>query len=122
MSVVHAHEVGWDLHQLLEIWVERRAGHVLVTVSGELTVDVAGQLRDFLAPYTSQQGQRVLVDASRVTAVDGAGMAVLGAARRRARAHRGDVRVLNPSGDLRRRLAASGFMDTTPDPEFGTLL
>lgn len=119
MSVVHAHEVGWDLHPLLEIWVERRAGHVLVTVDGELTVDVGGQLRDFLAPYT---GQRVLVDVSRLTSVDGAGVAVLLAARRRARANQGDVRVLNPSRDLRCRLITSGFVDATPDPEFGALL
>jgi len=109
MSVVFAHEVGWDLQPLLEIWVEDRAGHLLVTVSGEVTADVAAQLREVLAPYTGLHGQRIVVDASRLTAVDGRGLAVLDAARRRSRSHQGDVQVLNPSGDLQRRLAAWGF-------------
>jgi anti-anti-sigma factor len=118
MSLVFAHEVGWDLHPLLEIWVEARAEHLLVTVSGEVTAEVAGQLRDVLDPYTGLHGQRIVVDASRLTTMDGTGLSVLDAARRRSRSHQGDVEVLDPSQDLQRCLTARGFSVRTHGPEF----
>jgi anti-anti-sigma regulatory factor len=51
--------------QGLFITVRRRPGHVLVTVSGEIDIATAGQLRGRLAGAAGG-GQQVMVDLSQV--------------------------------------------------------
>ena len=60
--------------QGLVIAVRRRAGHVLVTVSGEIDIATAGQLRSRLAGPAGG-GQQVIVDFSQVSFIDAAGPA-----------------------------------------------
>jgi STAS domain len=65
--------------QGLVIAVRRRPRYVLVTVSGEIDIATAGQLRDRLADPAGG-GQQVIIDFSRVSFIDAAGIGVLAGA------------------------------------------
>jgi anti-sigma B factor antagonist len=114
MTVRPASEFGWDLHPQLEVWVHRAPDHVLVTLSGRLTADVAGRLRQVLAPLTEEGRQRVAVDISRIALVDPVGLGVLAGAHKRARSNTGDVQLLHPSAAVRRAIDSAGLSGLLP--------
>jgi anti-sigma B factor antagonist len=99
--------------QGLVIAVRRRPGHVLVTVSGEIDILTAGQLRDRLAGPAGG-GLRVIVDFSRVTFIDAAGARVLARAAARATARGGSLRLACAGRRVRRVLALTGLDRTIP--------
>jgi anti-sigma B factor antagonist len=99
--------------QGLIIAVRRCPGHALVTVSGEIDIATAGQLRDRLAG-TADSGQQVIVDFSGVSFLDAAGAGVLARAAARAAARGGSLHLAAAGRQARRVLALTGLDRTIP--------
>ena len=99
--------------QGLIIAVRRRRGHVLVTVSGEIDIATAGQLRGRLEGPAGS-GQQVIIDFSRVSFLDAAGAGVLAAAAARAAARGGSLRLAAAGRQVRRVLALTGLDRSIP--------
>lgn len=99
--------------QDLIIAVHRRPGHVLVTVSGEIDVVTAAQLRDRLAGPVGGRCQ-VIVDLSRVSFIDAAGAGVLADAAARAAARGGSLQLAAAGRRVRRVLALTGLDRSIP--------
>jgi anti-sigma B factor antagonist len=99
--------------QGLVIVVRRRPGHVLVTVSGEIDIATAGQLRDRLAGPVGG-GQQVIVDLSRVSFIDAAGAGVLAGAAARAAARGGSLQLAAAGRQVRRVLVLTGLDRSIP--------
>lgn len=99
--------------QDLIIAVHRRPGHVLVTVSGEIDITTAGQLRGRLAG-PARSGRQVIVDFSRVSFIDAAGAGVLAGAAARAAARGGSLQLAAASWQVRRVLALTGLDRSIP--------
>lgn len=99
--------------QGLVIAVRRRAGHVLVTVSGEIDIATAGQLRARLAGAVGG-GQQVIVDLSRVSFIDAAGAGILAGAAARAAARGGSLRLAAAGRQVRRVLVLTGLDRSIP--------
>lgn len=99
--------------QGLIIAVRRRPGHVLVTVSGEIDIATVAQLRDRLAGPASG-GRRVIVDLSRVSFIDAAGVGVLAGAAALATARGGSLRLAAASRQVRRVLTLTGLDRSIP--------
>ena len=99
--------------QDLIITVRRRPGYVLVTVSGEIDVTTAGQLRGRLDGPVSR-GRQVIIDFSRVTFIDAAGAGVLAGAAARAAARGGSLRLAAAGKRVRRVLALTGLDRSIP--------
>jgi len=85
--------------QGLVIAVRRQPGHVLVTVSGEIDIATAGQLRGRLAGPAGG-GQQVIVDFSWVSFIDAAGA--------------GGLQVAAAGWQVRRVLALTGLDRSIP--------
>jgi anti-sigma B factor antagonist len=98
--------------QGLIIAVRRRPGYVLVTVSGEVDVTTAGQLRGQLEGPGG--GRRVIIDFSRVTFIDAAGVGVLAGAAARAAGRGGSLRLAAAGRQVRRVLALTGLDRAIP--------
>ena len=94
--------------QGLVITVRRGRGHVLVTVSGEIDIVTAGQLRGRLAGPAGG-GRQVIVDFSRVSFIDAAGVGVLADAAARAAARGGSLQLAAAGRQVRRVLAVTGL-------------
>jgi anti-sigma B factor antagonist len=88
--------------------VKIQAGSV-VTVSGEIDILSAPQLREQLLGSIRRHGARLDLDLSGVTFIDCAGINVLMAARRRAQLEGGWLRVLRASPRARRVIALTGL-------------
>lgn len=99
--------------QGLVIAVRRRSGHVLVTVSGEIDIATAGQLRSRLAG-PADGGQQVVIDFSRVSFIDAAGADVLAGAAARAAARGGSLQLAAAGRQVRRVLALTGLDRSIP--------
>jgi anti-sigma B factor antagonist len=68
----------------IELTRDRRPGHTLVTVHGELDIATTPELRERLYVALEDPGSLVVVDMSGVTFCDASGLAALLGARRRA--------------------------------------
>lgn len=99
--------------QDLIITVYFGAGHVLVTVSGEIDVATAEQLRVRLAGPAGD-GRRVIVDLSGVSFIDAAGARVLAGAAARAAARGGSLQLAAAGRLVRRVLALTGLDQRIP--------
>jgi anti-sigma B factor antagonist len=99
--------------QGLVIAVRRRPRYVLVTVSGEIDIATAGQLRDRLADPAGG-GQQVIIDFSRVSFIDAAGIGVLADAAARAAARGGSLQLATASRQVRRVLLLTGLDRSIP--------
>jgi anti-sigma B factor antagonist len=99
--------------QGLIIAVRRRPGYVLVTVSGEVDVTTAGQLRGRLEGPAGG-GRQVIIDFSGVTFIDAAGVGVLAGAAARAAARGGSLRLAAAGRQVRRVLALTGLDRSIP--------
>jgi anti-sigma B factor antagonist len=99
--------------QGLIITVGRRPGYVLVTVSGEIDIATAGQLRDRLAGPAGS-GQRVIIDFGGVSFIDAAGAGVLADAAARAAARGGSLQLAAAGWQVRRVLALTGLDRSIP--------
>jgi anti-sigma B factor antagonist len=81
----------------------------IVTVSGELDISTAAELREFLLGVIHRDGPRLALDLGSVTFMDCAGINVLLGARRRAQLECGWVHVIRASPRVRRLLALLGL-------------
>src|SRR2546421_467170 len=98
--------------------IERRAGHVVVVVRGELDMDSASPLRALLASEDAQ-GPVVVLDLRAVTFVDSSGLSVIVGEHQRAKAAEARVRSsVSPSprvfGGGGRGAGTSVFLATRP--------
>jgi anti-sigma B factor antagonist len=87
----------------------RGGAEPIVTVSGELDICTAGELRVFLLRVIRRDGPRLTLDLGGVTFMDCAGINVLLATRRRAQLEGGWVHVVRASPRVRRLLAMLGL-------------
>lgn len=99
--------------QCLVIAVLRRPGYVLVTVSGEIDIATAGQLRGRLDGLAGG-GQQVIIDFSGVGFIDAAGAGVLARAAARAAARGGSLQLAAAGRQVRRVLALTGLDRSIP--------
>jgi anti-sigma B factor antagonist len=94
--------------EALIIRVRHQPGHVLITVAGEIDIATAPQLRDRLAALAAS-GRRLVVDLAQVSFLGAAGLDVLAAAARQARARGGGLGVVSPRPLVRRLFAITGL-------------
>jgi anti-sigma B factor antagonist len=93
----------------LHVAVRGGGTETVVTVSGELDMCTAAELRECLLRVIHRHGPRLTLDLGCVTFMDCAGINVLLAARRRARLEGGWVHVIRASARVRRLLALLGM-------------
>ena len=79
-------------------------GTVLVAVSGEADLRVAGELREQLHAVIDEHPSAVIVDLSDATLVDSTVLGVLVGTLKRMRSRGGHFRVVSPGGEIRRVL------------------
>lgn len=79
-------------------------GMILVAVSGEADLRVAGELREQLHAVIDEHPSAVIVDLSDATLVDSTVLGVLVGALKRMRSRGGHFRVVSPGGEIRRVL------------------
>lgn len=113
-------EPRWTLKgpdETTELVVDVRPGAPLhVEAHGELDIVTTPWLREELLCVILWHGPRLVLDLSRVTFMDCAGINALLAMRRRARLAGGWMRVINPSRPASRVIAATGLRQVlTPD-------
>lgn len=75
----------------LRLDVSQRDGWTVLAVSGEIDVASAPRLREQLITLVNDQHHRIVVDLGGVDFIDSTGLGVLIGARKRVRAHDGDV-------------------------------
>lgn len=79
-------------------------GTVVVAVSGEADLRVAGDLREQLHAVMDEHPSAVVVDLSEATLVDSTVLGVLVGTLKRMRSRGGHFRVVSPGGEIRRVL------------------
>ena len=79
-------------------------GTILIAVSGEADLRVAGELREQLHSVIDEHPSAVVVDLSEATLVDSTVLGVLVGTLKRMRASGGHFRVISPGGEIRRVL------------------
>ena len=88
----------------------RALGQVIAHVHGSLDAHTAPQLSDRLADIIDDQGnRRLVVDLSRTTSIDSAGLSVLLDALRRIEGSGGDLVLSGPTADVARAFEAAGL-------------
>jgi anti-sigma B factor antagonist len=93
---------------VLAIGVRRGAGHVLVTVAGEVDIATVPRLREQLFALAAG-GRPLIADLDRVSFIDAAGLGVLAGAAGRAAAHGGSLHVVCARDRTRRLLRLTGL-------------
>jgi anti-sigma B factor antagonist len=96
------------MDQALTIWVRYHAGHVLITVAGEIDIATAPQLRGQLT-LLAAGGRPVIADLTGVTFIDAAGLGVLAGAAGKAAASGGSLHVVVGQYQVRRIFALTGL-------------
>ena len=92
----------------LTIGVRRGAGHVLVTVAGEVDLATVPRLREQLFALAAG-GRPLIADLDRVSFIDAAGLGVLAGAAGRAAAHGGRLHVVCARDRTRRLFCLTGL-------------
>jgi anti-sigma B factor antagonist len=92
----------------LAIGVRRGAGHVLVTVAGEVDIATVPRLREQLFALAAG-GRPLIADLDRVSFIDAAGLGVLAGAAGRAAAHGGGLHVVCARARTRRLFRLTGL-------------
>ena len=93
---------------LLAIGVCRGAGHVLVTVAGEVDIATVPRLREQLFALAAG-GHPLIADLDQVSFIDAAGLGVLAGAAGRAAAHGGSLHVVCARDRTRRLFRLTGL-------------
>ena len=92
----------------LAVGVRRGAGHVLVTVAGEVDIATVPGLREQLVARAAG-GRPLIADLDRVGLIDAAGLGVLAGAAGRAAAHGGSLQVVCARARTRRLFRLTGL-------------
>jgi anti-sigma B factor antagonist len=87
-----------------------QAGHLVLAVSGEIDLAVAGRFRQELDSLIADSSGAGLVDLSGVGFMDSSGIRELLTARLAAQAAGGELTLRNPSASCRRVLEVSGVL------------
>jgi anti-sigma B factor antagonist len=87
-----------------DIGVEHAAGVPVISVSGDVDLYSAPELRDRLAGFADDGARRVVLDLSRVTFLDSMGLGVMLGAKKRIVANGGDLELVVSTHDIRRLL------------------
>lgn len=96
---------------LLRTAVEHRDGWTLVTVSGQLDIATALDLRQVLVEAQFSEDHQLLVDLDGLEFIDAIGLGILLEARKRARTHDGRLVVRCREGRIRRELDLTGLSE-----------
>jgi anti-sigma B factor antagonist len=83
----------------------------IVTVRGDFDLQVAQRVVEELATVEAAEPALVIIDLSRVSFLDSAGMGVIAAAQARATEAGRDLAVVRPPYSVRRAFEVSGFGD-----------
>jgi anti-anti-sigma factor len=83
--------------------------HAVVHLAGELDLHGREQLRGALAALLDQGRYRIVVDLSGLSFCDSAGLGILVAARKRAAAHGGWLRLTTPTPPVRKLFVVTGL-------------
>ena len=95
-----------------------RATHELVVeieVEGALRTPLRFSLNEKVLPLLSAGARWIVLDLSRLTHIDAAGLGELVRAFNTARAHDGVLQIVNPNARVRRLLEVSGLLDLLTD-------
>lgn len=94
--------------------VSRTAAETVVTVSGELDMATAPELRDAIAEVLAASPARVVVAAHQLTFIDSTGLSALLLAERRCRAQGGRLVLRQPTDVVRRLVSLAGVENLLP--------
>jgi anti-anti-sigma factor len=84
--------------------------YTVVTLAGELDLDNREQLRATFDTLLNEGRYRIVVDMTGLTFCDSTGLGILVAARKRAEAHGGWVRLTTPTAHVYRLFNATGMI------------
>lgn len=101
------------MDEALTIRVQQEPGHTLVTVSGDIDISTAGQLRERLTALAAS-GCPLVIDLDPVTFIGAAGLGVLALAASRATAHGGTLRVASDRYQTRQLFRITGLHNSIP--------
>ena len=87
---------------VFELGVESGAAGTVISVTGDLDVLTAPQLRDRLVEVIDGGAVNVFVDLTHCTFIDSSGLSSLVTALKRARSLGGDIQLVCPIGNVRR--------------------
>jgi len=93
----------------LNVSTTHRAGHAVVTVTGELDLYTAPRLQQELAALIRDRAERVVVDLGGVEFCDSTGVNVLLAAHQRLADQGGSLALAAPTSTVRRILQVTGL-------------
>lgn len=105
----------------LSLTTREESGFTVVAPAGEVDVFTAPKLDEALAPLTSQQQPRIIVDFTGVDFLDSSGLGVLVKALKRVRDHDGTLRLVVTSDRIAKVFRVTGLdaviplYDTLPD-------
>jgi len=97
--------LNFDLESRVE------GGRAIVTVRGDFDLQVAQRVVDELAKVEAGEPTVLIIDLSRVSFLDSAGMGVIAAAQARATEAGRELAVVRPPYSVRRAFEVSGFGD-----------
>ena len=101
------------MDEALTIRIQQEPGRTLVTVSGDIDISTAGQLRERLTALAAD-GCPLVIDLNPVTFIGAAGLGVLALAASRATAHGGTLRVASDRYQTRRLFHITGLHNYIP--------
>ena len=101
------------MDEALTIRVQQEGGYTLVTVSGDIDISTAGQLRERLTALAAG-GCPLVIDLNPVTFIGAAGLGVLALAASRATAHGGTLHVASDRYQTRRLFRITGLHNYIP--------
>ena len=101
------------MHHVLNFDLESRVegDRAIVTVSGDFDLQVAQRVVDELAKVEADEPALLVLDLSRLSFLDSAGMGVIAAAQARATEAGRKLAVVRPPYSVRRAFEVSGFGD-----------
>jgi anti-sigma B factor antagonist len=94
-----------------EIRVERRGSTAVLSLSGELDMATAPQVRECVADAIAAGSPRVLVDLAELTFCDSAGLTAFIQGDKHCAARGGWLRLTRPGGHVARVMELSGVLD-----------
>jgi anti-sigma B factor antagonist len=99
--------------EALTIRVREEAGHVIVSVGGEIDIATVAQLRERLYVLAAS-GRPLVVDLDQASFIDAAGLGALVGTAQRAAEHGADLRIVCTRPQIRRPFELTGLDEHIP--------